>query len=70
MTDSLLLPQYDIPVLHLSADDSLDSLAGRKGYGGRVMKHRIDKDKLAQLVREWTEQLNQEKAPKQQVMNR
>ncbi|GAA5997131.1 Mgp12p [Rhodotorula paludigena] len=64
------LYQYDIPVLHLSADDSLDSLAGRKGYGGRVMKHRIDKDKLAQLVREWTEKLNQEKAPKQQIMNR
>ncbi|GJN87694.1 hypothetical protein Rhopal_000649-T1 [Rhodotorula paludigena] len=64
------LYQYDIPVLHLSADDSLDSLAGRKGYGGRVMKHRIDKDKLAQLVREWTEKLNQETVPKQQVIDR
>ncbi|GAA5991532.1 hypothetical protein JCM10908_005748 [Rhodotorula pacifica] len=54
------LYQYDIPVLHYSAHDSLDSLAGRKGKGGRVMKHRIDKDKLASLVKEWTRQLNQE----------
>ncbi|TNY24241.1 hypothetical protein DMC30DRAFT_192733 [Rhodotorula diobovata] len=54
------LYQYDIPVLHYSADDSIDALAGRKGRGGRVMKHRIDKEKLAKLVREWTEQLNGE----------
>ena len=54
--------QYDVPVLHYGAseEDSLDSLAGRvKGKkGGRVMKHRIDKDKLAQLVEDWTRQLN------------
>ena len=53
--------QYDVPVLHYGAsgEDSLDSLAGRKGQkGGRVMKHRIDKDKLAELVKEWTRQLN------------
>ena len=47
-------------MLHYSADDSIDALAGRKGRGGRVMKHRIDKEKLAKLVREWTEQLNGE----------
>ncbi|GAA5892137.1 hypothetical protein JCM8208_001445 [Rhodotorula glutinis] len=52
------LYQYDIPVLHYSADDSLDALAGRRGRGGRVMKHRIDKDKLAQLVRQWTDEMN------------
>ncbi|BGP37027.1 hypothetical protein JCM10449v2_000931 [Rhodotorula kratochvilovae] len=52
------LYQYDIPVLHYSADDSLDALAGRNGRGGRVMKHRIDKEKLATLVREWTDQMN------------
>ncbi|GAA5952930.1 hypothetical protein JCM8115_002386 [Rhodotorula mucilaginosa] len=55
------LYQYDVPVLHYGAsgEDSLDSLAGRKGQkGGRVMKHRIDKDKLAELVKEWTRQLN------------
>lgn len=54
--------QYDVPVLHYGAseEDSLDSLAGRiKGKkGGRVMKHRIDKDKLAQLVEDWTRELN------------
>ncbi|GAA5994774.1 hypothetical protein JCM5350_007990 [Sporobolomyces pararoseus] len=53
------LYQYDIPVLHLSSDDSFDSLAGRVGKGGRVMKHRIDKSKLEQLVKEWTQALNQ-----------
>ncbi|GAA5894893.1 uncharacterized protein JCM6883_002246 [Sporobolomyces salmoneus] len=52
------LYQYDIPVLHLSQDDSFDSLAGRIGKGGRVMKHRIDKEKLESLIKEWTEQLN------------
>ncbi|KPV76716.1 uncharacterized protein RHOBADRAFT_66071 [Rhodotorula graminis WP1] len=52
------LYQYDIPVVHYSIDDSLDALAGRKGRGGRVMKHRIDKAKLAQLVRQWTDEMN------------
>ncbi|BGP05110.1 hypothetical protein JCM10049v2_000914 [Rhodotorula toruloides] len=55
------LYQYDVPVLHFSKDDTIDSLAGRKGAGGRVMKHRIDKDKLARLVKEWTEQMNEGK---------
>ncbi|GAA5924259.1 uncharacterized protein JCM15063_005584 [Sporobolomyces koalae] len=54
------LYQYDIPVLHLSQDDSFDSLAGRIGKGGRVMKHRIDKQKLELLVKEWTHALNPE----------
>ncbi|CEQ40245.1 SPOSA6832_01839 [Sporobolomyces salmonicolor] len=44
------LYQYDVPVLHLSSDSSFDSLAGRKGYGGRVMKHRIDQRKLQLLL--------------------
>ncbi|GAA6008666.1 hypothetical protein JCM11491_003387 [Sporobolomyces phaffii] len=52
------LYQYDIPVLHLSQDDSFDSLAGRIGTGGRVMKHRIDKSKLETLVKQWTQALN------------
>ncbi|BGP29182.1 hypothetical protein JCM10296v2_000920 [Rhodotorula toruloides] len=51
------LYQYDVPVLHFSKDDTIDSLAGRKGAGGRVMKHRIDKEKLARLVKQWTEQM-------------
>ncbi|GAA5974781.1 hypothetical protein JCM21900_000444 [Sporobolomyces salmonicolor] len=54
------LYQYDVPVLHLSSDSSFDSLAGRKGYGGRVMKHRINKRKLLVLVKQWTEDLNRE----------
>ena len=62
LTRTLDCAQYDIPVLHYSADDSLDSLAGRKGRGGRVMKHRIDKDKLARLVREWTDEMNHTEA--------
>ncbi|BGP53308.1 hypothetical protein JCM8202_000078 [Rhodotorula sphaerocarpa] len=53
------LYQYDVPVLHYSADDSLESLAGRRGRGGRIMKHRIDKEKLAALVKTWTQELNQ-----------
>lgn len=53
-------PQYDVPVLHYSVDDSLEALAGRNGKGGRVMKHRIDKEKLASLVKEWTRGLNKE----------
>ncbi|GAA6005379.1 hypothetical protein JCM10207_002960 [Rhodosporidiobolus poonsookiae] len=45
------LYQYDIPVLHLhpAGDCSIEALAGRRGFGGRVMKHRIDKEKLAAL---------------------
>lgn len=58
----LYAQQYDVPVLHYSKDDTIDSLAGRKGTGGRVMKHRIDKEKLARLVKEWTEQMNEEKS--------
>ncbi|SCV72781.1 BQ2448_4318 [Microbotryum intermedium] len=59
------LYQYDVPVLHLTADDgAFDDLAGRtRGRGGvlkggRVMKHRIDQDKLVGLVQKWTKQLN------------
>ncbi|BGO98284.1 hypothetical protein NBRC10513v2_002676 [Rhodotorula toruloides] len=56
------LYQYDVPVLHFSKDDTIDSLAGRKGAGGRVMKHRIDKEKLARLVKQWTERTDEEEA--------
>ncbi|GAA6062296.1 hypothetical protein JCM10212_004384 [Sporobolomyces blumeae] len=56
------LYQYDIPVLHLSEDSSFESLAGRTGKGGRVMKHRIDTDKLERLVKEWTRALNSDEA--------
>ncbi|GAA5971364.1 hypothetical protein JCM11641_008324 [Rhodosporidiobolus odoratus] len=65
------LYQYDVPVLHLHAegDTSIEALSGKKGWGGRVAKHRIDKDKLEKLVTEWTKKLNppteQEKAEKQ-----
>ena len=60
------LEQYDIPVLHLGKPQDFDSLAGRsriKGSltGGRVMKHRIDKDKLVELVNKWTLELNEDK---------
>lgn len=72
-TDSLVLAkerttwrrlyQYDVPVLHYSTDQSLASLAGRQEEegrgGGRVMKHRIDKEKLVHLVQRWTKELNQ-----------
>ncbi|ORY90708.1 hypothetical protein BCR35DRAFT_261370, partial [Leucosporidium creatinivorum] len=58
------LYQYDIPVLHLSEAEDFDSLAGRtKGKvlkGGRVMKHRIDQEKLVELVQGWTEKLNRQ----------
>ncbi|GAA5830584.1 hypothetical protein JCM11251_002521 [Rhodosporidiobolus azoricus] len=59
------LYQYDIPVLHLHppGDTSIEGLSGKKGYGGRVAKHRIHKDKLEKLVKEWTAQLNQENSP-------
>lgn len=50
--------QYDIPVLHRGDPTSFDSLSGRDGTGGRVMKHRIDQEKLVRLVQEWTTQLN------------
>ncbi|GAA6041677.1 hypothetical protein JCM8097_003080 [Rhodosporidiobolus ruineniae] len=55
------LYQYDIPVLHLHppGDTTLEALSGKKGYGGRVAKHRIDKDKLEVLVKEWTRKLNE-----------
>ncbi|GAA5905402.1 hypothetical protein JCM6882_003150 [Rhodosporidiobolus microsporus] len=55
------LYQYDIPVLHLhpEGDTSLKALSGKKGLGGRVAKHRIDKDKLEKLVKEWTAKLNE-----------
>jgi len=37
-------------------------LAGRNGKekGGRVMKHKVDKDKLVKLVKEWTALINPE----------
>jgi hypothetical protein len=58
------LQQYDIPVLHLSEAEDFDSLAGRTNgkvlKGGRVMKHRIDQEKLVSLVQEWTEKLNRQ----------
>ncbi|SCZ91937.1 BZ3500_MvSof-1268-A1-R1_Chr5-3g08232 [Microbotryum saponariae] len=62
------LYQYDVPVLHLTAHDGgFDDLAGRTGggrlfKGGRVMKHRIDHDKLVELVKKWTQQLNAKEA--------
>jgi len=35
-------------------------LAGRNGKekGGRVMKHKVEKDKLVELVKEWTRIMN------------
>lgn len=63
MLTLLRFPQYDIPVLHLSKSSSFESLAGRTTgvlREGRVMKHRIDKEKLEAFVRAWTAQLNQE----------
>lgn len=63
--------QYHIPVLHLhsnavtetaqNAADDFDSLAGRNEgvlKGGRVMKHRIDKEELIRRIQGWTEKLN------------
>lgn len=46
--------------MHWSVDDSFDSLAGRNGKekGGRVMKHKVEKDKLVELVKEWTRIMN------------
>ncbi|GAA5860250.1 hypothetical protein JCM3774_000357 [Rhodotorula dairenensis] len=64
------LYQYDVPVLHYSADDSLEALAGRKGKGGRVMKHRIDKEKLADLVKEWTRELNKEETTQDAIQRK
>lgn len=54
--------QYDIPVLHLHppGDSTLEGLSGKKAYGGRVQKHRIDKEKLQALVKEWTVKLNEQ----------
>lgn len=53
------LYQYDVPVLHRGAVGwGFDRLSGRVGEGGRVMKHRIDKEKLAGLVKRWTYELN------------
>ncbi|KAK4052129.1 hypothetical protein OIV83_002423 [Microbotryomycetes sp. JL201] len=48
------LYQYDIPVLHRGRATDFSALAGRANthgqlIGGRVMKHRVDKDRLAQL---------------------
>lgn len=43
--------------------EDFDSLAGRvpsKLPTGRVMKHRIDQERLEKLVKEWTRLLNQE----------
>ena len=55
------LYQYDVPVLHRGAVEwGFDRLSGREGPGGRIMKHRIDKEKLAGLVRKWTEELKEE----------
>lgn len=60
----MLASKYDIPVLHLSEAEDFDSLAGRTNSkvlkGGRVMKHRIDQEKLVTLVQEWTEKLNRQ----------
>ncbi|KAM0787929.1 hypothetical protein ACM66B_006134 [Microbotryomycetes sp. NB124-2] len=59
------LYQYDIPVLHKGRAEDFEALAGRSNkaaghlIGGRIMKHRIDKDKLVTLVKEWTRQLNE-----------
>ncbi|GAA5856410.1 hypothetical protein JCM8547_008731 [Rhodosporidiobolus lusitaniae] len=57
------LYQYDIPVLHLhpAGDQTLEALSGKKGLGGRIAKHRIDKDKLEKQIREWTSKLNEAK---------
>lgn len=53
--------QYDIPVLHRAESSSFEALSGRTGEGGgRIMKHRIDKEKLRELVVKWTEELNRE----------
>ncbi|BGP13108.1 hypothetical protein JCM10213v2_001027 [Rhodosporidiobolus nylandii] len=55
------LYQWDVPVLHLhpEGDNSIEALSGKKGYGGRIAKHRIDKDKLEALIKEWTKTLNE-----------
>lgn len=53
------LYQYDVPTLHRGAlSEGFDRLAGREGPGGRIMKHRIDKEKLATLIKKWTAELN------------
>ncbi|KAK4051303.1 hypothetical protein OIO90_004784 [Microbotryomycetes sp. JL221] len=59
------LYQYDIPVLHFGRPEDFETLAGRgaqhgKLMGGRIMKHRIDKDRLVELVHKWTRDLNNE----------
>jgi hypothetical protein len=54
------LYQYDIPVLHRASLDTFESLSGREGTGGRVMKHRIDQGKLEALIKRWTAEMNEE----------
>ena len=58
------LYQYDVPVLHRNLDSTTED-EGEAGSsfeglrkGGRVMKHRIDKEKLLSKLREWTKELN------------
>lgn len=53
------LYQYEIPALHLGQPADFDNLAGRGNLkGGRIMRHRIDKEKLVAHLKEWTAQLN------------
>lgn len=55
------LYQYDVPVLHRGAVEwGFDRLSGREGPGGRIVKHRIDREKLAVLIKQWTEELRLE----------
>ena len=54
------LYQYEVPVLHRSENLSFEGLSGRisGSGGGRIMKHRIDKEKLVELIKKWTIELN------------